>query len=141
MARKKHKKSSGPLKCKRGCNISKALCPHIEALLPQPDDGRLAYDTKEQLHHEQYSGIKQDEFERRARALERQLSKIGLEEFRIRLLMDRFISRFSLQEISDKDGYTDKKAVFRLIKQTLERLKLFDRKFIEELVKYNSDSE
>jgi hypothetical protein len=69
-----------------------------------------------------------DEYEDQANELELALNRMGIEPFRSELLIARFVDQLSLKEIKTTYGYINTITVYRLINDTLERLRALGEK-------------
>ena len=58
--------------------------------------------------------------------IEGQLRSYGLKDHEIELLMDKYVANLSYEDIADKQGYTDRKHVWRLLDELTNRLKKSD---------------
>lgn len=115
------KKKSKTWSCKEGCLQGKRPCKHLEKLLPDPNKGAIGPVIKDGLQTLQESDT--FNFEEKAGLLEKKLLSTGLEKFRVDIIMDRFISRFTLAEIAERRGYVSSSAVQYLLKSSLVYLK------------------
>ena len=125
------KKKSKVWTCKHGCTVDKAPCTHLEKLLPKPrNNNAVSKKNSDKVMPEE----PRFNFEQKCKELEEKLRTVGLESFRIELIMDRYISRLTLAEIAEKQGYVNGSAVQYLIKQTLQMLKNSGHDFLSKLL-------
>lgn len=144
MAKKRSGKKLKTWSCEEGCDVSKTPCRHLAGKLPQVDSGRLSEDTKRAYQslqddqgiysYEDFAMAKESEHEFKCRRVEAALKSVGLEDFRIEILMDRYVSSMTLKEIATQYGYVSGAAVQYLIKDTLRILKSMDNEVAKKLL-------
>lgn len=132
MAKKLSKKTWA---CKEGCKLDFAPCEHLEKLLPQLEE-QLSYSRKVEYYNKaEAEKLEHQEFEKKAKEVQRMLLSFGLESFRVELIMDRFVSNLTLKEIASNRGYVDAKAVHRVITTTLDFLSRANVKAAKKLLR------
>lgn len=123
MEKKLLKKKSTTWKCPKNCELKNKPCKHLESLLPQMGDGSIskstakAYQgTKIILDEENLGSLKV--YDR----IERKLASKGFKDYEINLIMDRFVSKLTIGEITDKHGYLSSYTVRNLLSKLTDVL-------------------
>jgi len=87
--------------CSKGCNVSKTICPHLEKLLPNIDRSQVKLSYRADI--DKFS-IETEKFDPRKDDLyyNRRLKALGLSKREINLFSDKYIDKFTLDELTDK---------------------------------------
>lgn len=120
MGKKKSKPSLKTWGCNYGCDVSKAICPHIERELPQLINTLSRARLKEQLLASQVSG----NFDQESKTLINDLMLFGLTREDCEIVLDRYVSNLELGEIRDKYHFvsvSSLKYYFKLLQPKLEK--------------------
>lgn len=136
MAKKPLKKNLTKWECKQGCDISKKICKHLESTLSTDLNGSQSKETEDKYKEYLISGIETSdpEYDNKAEYLEEMLRGTGLDDFRIDLVMDYYVSNVTIKEIMTKYGYVEKKAVIYLLNDTMKILRKMDTSRLKKLI-------
>lgn len=72
-----------------------------------------------------------EEFDEAVANFVAKLESLGIESFRIELLVDKFVSGFTYEEIATQHGFVSEHAVRRVVNQTLSTLKGMGMNLVE----------
>lgn len=126
-------KKSKPWACQHKCDLSQGvICKHLEALLPQMNDGKTQYigddiasNMSLNIFHVQFP------MHNHKVMLDRVKSYGILDKWDLELLEARFTHNLSLRDIANKFGYVSFKTVQRRLKKIAELLR--ERGFQQEM--------
>ncbi len=123
------KKSKKPWECKEGCKVTATPCKHLEKLLPSASAGRgtdgaaLIYkaniDEMNSLAYDYASSYSPE----RIKSFIKKLESIGLQEYEITILVDRFCHNRTLAQITEDRGFTSVGVTYYLFKGATNKIK------------------
>lgn len=92
-------------------------------MIPNVDQGHLSYDFRlqEQLRLNDKGDF--DHYELQAQLVEEQMLMSGLPDLTVRLLMDKFVSNLSYDDIAIKYAFKDRHAARRFYKKIIGEIK------------------
>ena len=123
------KKTSKVWECNKGCRISNVPCKHLESMIdsgPKKSVQAVPTDKIDKFYCESGAGyILPKEIQDRTWEIQfrNKLTKAGLEQAKIDILVLRFVYDMKLQEISDELGFVNIKTVLRMLSDSLKYLK------------------
>lgn len=107
--------------CFHGCEKSDKPCKHLERLLDNPNKGTLSF----QFMNENKESVQStpDFKTLNDGSLEAKLATLGLTHWEIEIILDRFISNLSFEDIALNHGYQNRKSISRVLTNSLNKLK------------------
>jgi hypothetical protein len=110
------KKKSKTWRCPKKCKLGDKPCRHLEKLLPSLDRGKLSGAVLTEYRYVSENTEVSVDFSPEFYAkIERGLASRGFRDYEINLIMDRFVSRMTIGEITEKHNYLSSGTVSALL--------------------------